>query len=78
MRRPASPAQNRTHTQQRVVASLQVVRHQLAIAMIALFAVVCLGVIFAPDATVFERLMPFVAAPLTLVLSHYFGRRGRG
>ena len=54
---------------------LQAVRHQLALGVVLLFACVCVGMLLAADAAPFERIMPFVAAPLTLVLNYYFGRR---
>ena len=54
----------------------QASRHQLAVAVVILFGCVCLGMVLAPNNSLFEKLLPFVAAPLTLVLNYYFGRRG--
>ncbi len=51
-------------------------RHQIAVAVVILFGCVCLGMVLAPNNPLFEKLLPFVAAPLTLVLNYYFGRRG--
>jgi hypothetical protein len=51
----------------------QASRHQIAVAVVILFGSVCLGMMFAPNNSLFEKLLPFVAAPLTLVLNHYFG-----
>ncbi len=56
--------------------SLQAYRRQIAVAVVILFSCVCLGMVLAPDNSLFEKLLPFVAAPLTLVLNYYFGRRG--
>ena len=57
--------------------TLQAARYRLALAVTALFACVCLGALLIPDNALFDRLLPFVAPPLTLVLNYYFGRRER-
>ena len=49
----------------------------VAMAVIIMFAAVCLGSLFAPDTRTFDRLLPFVAPQLTLVLHYYFGQRER-
>jgi hypothetical protein len=54
----------------------QVFRYQIAVAVVILFGCVCLGMVLVPNNSLFEKLLPFVAAPLTLVLNYYFGRRG--
>ncbi len=55
---------------------MQASRHQIAIAVVILFGCVCLGMVLAPYNSLFDKLLPFIAAPLTLVLNYYFGRRG--
>jgi hypothetical protein len=54
----------------------QASRHQLAVAVVILFGCVCLGMVLGPNNSLFEKPLPFVAAPLTLVLKYCFGRRG--
>ncbi len=57
--------------------ALQATRYRLAVAVMALFACACIGLILAPSNSLLEKLLPFAAAPLTLVLNYYFGRRER-
>ena len=72
-KQPRNPPIRRLRRHETTQAS----RHQIAVAMVILFGCVCLEMVFAPDNSLFEKLLPFVAAPLTLVLNYYFGRQGR-
>ena len=57
--------------------ALQSARYRLATLIVVLFGLTCLGAVLFPNVATFERLIPFVAAPVTLVLNYYFGRRER-
>ncbi len=54
----------------------QAARYRLAVAVMALFTCVCVGVILIPSNSILEKILPFVAASLSLVLNYYFGRTG--
>ena len=72
-KQPRRPPTRRLRRQ----STTQATRHQIAVAVVILFGCVCLGMVFAPNNLLFEKILPFVAAPLTLVLNYYFGRRER-
>ena len=58
--------------------TMQVARHRLALCVMGVFAGIVVSAILFPDNALLDRLLPFIAAPLTVVLNYYFARRERG
>lgn len=58
--------------------SLPATRERLAFALILLFAIVSMAVVFIPGAGVAQYIVPFVASMLALVMRYYFKRRECG
>jgi hypothetical protein len=52
-------------------------RCQLAGILMALIAVCCTLALFAPENPMLDRLLPFLAQQLALVVGYYFGQKGR-
>ncbi len=52
-------------------------RRILALAVLVLFVVVCLGRLFAPQVVLFGELVPFVSGLLVVVVRYYFAGRER-
>ena len=70
-------AHDSDHTRSQESDTLQKARYRLAALIIVLFGITCFGAVLFPNVATFERLVPFIAAPLMLVLNYYFGRRER-
>lgn len=62
IRRPASPA-------------IEDTRRQLAGMIVVLFAFCCAMALLAPGNLLLDRLLPFLAQQLALVVGYYYGRR---
>jgi hypothetical protein len=50
-------------------------RRQLAVLIAALFVLCCAAALLALDNPLLDRLLPFLAQQLALVLGYYYGRR---
>ena len=50
------------------------VQAKIAFTIVGTFALLCLAVLFIPDAKSLNYLIPFVAPAVMLVLNYYFGR----
>jgi hypothetical protein len=50
-------------------------RRILAVAVLVLFAAVCLGRLLAPQVVLFGELVPFVSGLLVVVVRYYFAGR---
>ena len=66
----------RSRRRQQYPNAVPATRTQSAIGIFVLFSGLCLVSVFA-NSPMFEKIMPFVAASLTLVLNYYFGGRRR-
>ena len=55
--------------------SIRIIRYRLAVAVITLFAAVCLTSLLVPETSLISQLLPLVASLITLVLRYYFGRQ---
>ena len=56
--------------------STEETRRQLAGMIAVLFLLCCAIGLFAPDSPMLDRLLPFLAQQLALVVGYYFGRKG--
>ena len=75
MRYPSRQSSSTRSSKQR--PSLPAARERLAILIVVLFTGLCLVALVAQSTLLFERLLPYFATQLTLVLTYYFERRRR-
>lgn len=67
--------QFRRHRSRRNNPPLAATRERLAFAVLALFAIVCLSAMLAPDAAVLDQTLSFVGGLVAMVMAYYFQRR---
>lgn len=72
----SNPSSNNVenNTRNRNTSNQRAVRGRIAFTIVATFALLCLAVLFIPDAKSLDHLIPFVAPAVMVVLNYYFGR----
>jgi|GEM_PF-4416005 len=67
--------QPRNRRARRNAPPLAATRERLALAVLALFTVVVLAALVAPDVAVLDQALPFVGGLVAMVVAYYFQRR---